>query len=271
MRWQLVHRTSYRFPQDVVLGPHEIRLCPRPPFRGQHRLQVWPRPSMVYPRTDPWQSPLLQLWFREPTRELQIVNRLQHRWEKVNPFAFAVEAGSLHFPPAPLDGLQPYLQVRESGPTFESWVADWRRPGEYSTALAIAINEAIHDRIAYGKREASGWQSPEETLQLGSGTCRDTAWLLVQTLRALGYPARYVSGYWVQVEGSSAELHAWAELFLAGAGWIGLDPTARLLTSHQHVPLCHAPNPEATLPVIGSHAGGQPAEMEWSVQVRRCR
>lgn len=268
MEWRLIHTTRYRFPEPVQLGPHEIRL--RPSDGAPTRLDIWPAPSVAYWRRDLWNNWVYQVWFRAPMRQLTISNRLRYRPVPRNPFGFVVENSALQFPPQtqPVEAA-PYLRVDDESREFLDWVERWRRPGVDSTTLATEINRAIHDRTAYAQRDEPGTQTPEFTLRNGRGACRDTAWLLVQTLRSLGYAARYVSGYWLQLESSGAELHAWAEMFLPGAGWFGLDPTARLAVAEQHLALAHAPTPAETAPVQGSHSHVAGSELEFRLRVRK--
>jgi transglutaminase-like putative cysteine protease len=267
MQWRLVHTTKYRFPEPVQLGPHEVRL--RPCDGAPTRLEIWPRPSVAYWRRDLWENWVFQVWFRSPMRELTISNRLRYRPVSRNPFDFVVENSALLFPPQTQTVWAPYLQVQDGSEDFLAWVEQWRRPGVLSTTLATELNRAIHDQIRYVQRDEPGTQSPEFTLRERRGACRDTAWLLVQTLRGLGYAARYVSGYWLQLESSRAELHAWAELFLPGAGWFGLDPTAGLAVAEQHLALAHAPTPQETAPVQGSHSQVAGSELEFRLRVRK--
>lgn len=269
MQWHLTHTTRYFFKEPVQLGPHEIRL--RPSAGATAHLNIWPRPSVAHWRRDLWDNWVYQIWFSGPLDRLTISNQLQYKPVPRNPFDFVVEASALHYPPQTRPEWAPYLEVQDQSDSFAQWVASWRRPGMNSAALATELTAAVHDRTAYSQRDEPGTQTPEFTLQSGSGACRDTAWLLVQTLRALGYAARYVSGYWLQLESSGAELHAWAEMYLPGAGWFGLDPTARLAVAEQHVALAHAPTPGETAPVQGSHSSEAGTELEFRLRVRRSR
>jgi transglutaminase-like putative cysteine protease len=138
------------------------------------------------------------------------------------------------------------------------------------------VNQRLKQDIAYVTRDEHGVQACEETLRLRSGSCRDSSWLLVQALRHLGFAARFVSGYLVQLAGDGpdapktdrADLHAWTEVFVPGAGWIGLDPTSGLLTAESHIPLARASTPELAAPVTGSHEPCA-SQLDFSMTVRR--
>lgn len=280
MEWRLIHTTHYQFPCEVNLGPHQIRLKPSGLTSGQmlrHRLQIWPQPSLGHWRQDLWNNQVYQAWFSEKARSLRVVNRLLYRPQSGNPFAFAVEGQALHQAPSwdrPWQAsLGPYLES-PACETERNALAAWTQPCAESAgdsiSLGVQLNQRVHQSIRYRPRHEPGTQSGAETLRLGSGSCRDLAWLLVLCLRSLNYPARFVSGYWFQVESEQAELHAWCEYYLPGAGWIGLDPTAGLVVHHQHLALARCPFPEAAAPVLGSHSGEQ-SDCQFKVRVVRQR
>ena len=169
------------------------------------------------------------------------------------PFAYAPELAK---------DLEPYRQVDTPGVLLKAFLADFVGRNSGTIALLIDLNRKVREEIAYGTRLEPGVQTSEETLEKRSGSCRDSAWLLVQSLRNLGVAARFVSGYLIQLaaeEGSpdgpktdSADLHAWAEAFLPGAGWIGLDPTSGLLAGEGHIPLVCTPNASQASPISGT-------------------
>lgn len=270
MEWSLLHTTRYRYHQPVLLGPQEIRLRPCGPVAGRvraQRLEIWPRPDLGYWRQDVWNNWVYQAWYSGPTRTLTVVNRLRFRPRKGNPFGFVVEEPVLRYPPAypPDPGLAPYL---DCACDLGEWLQPWRAFVGDSLNLAVQLNLHINQTIAYRARAEMGVQDPLETVERAAGSCRDTAWLLICALRNLGYAARFVSGYSFQPGDLTAELHAWCELYLPGAGWIGLDPGAGLLVNHQHLALARSPRPEAVPPVLGSH-DGQGQEVEYRLRLRR--
>lgn len=257
MEWRLLHSLRYRFGEPVQLGPHLLRLGPVTSGCRQS-LQIWPTPSLGYWREDGWGNRVYQAWFQQSTEELLIVSRLRLRPPSFNPFAFAVDERGL-------DSVPP--EYRAVASELGDWLIPWRSFAGGAVALGVALNQSLGS-IRYLAREEGGVQTPEQTLALGQGCCRDTAWLLVQALRQLGYPARLVSGYWLQRGVEVGELHAWAEMYLSGVGWLGLDPSAGLVVSHQHVILSRSPDPEGLGVLEGSHSG-QSVPGEFRVRVRR--
>jgi transglutaminase-like putative cysteine protease len=235
----------------------------------KQQLQLWPSPQVGHWRQDLWNNWVYQAWFAHPVEQLTVVNRLRYRPKACNPFDFVVDKSALHYPPEWDPSLEcslgPYLEIPER---LAEWLAPWRSFQGTSLALAIDLNQQVSRSIGYEIRLETGVQSALQTLSRGIGSCRDTAWLVVLALRSLGYPARFVSGYWFQVDSRAAELHAWAEFYLPGAGWLGLDPTAGLLVGQQHVALARAPRPDQVPPISGSHAGAT-AECEFRVRVRK--
>ncbi len=270
--WSLLHTTRYHFGRPVALGPHEIRLRPAGPLAGElshYRLRVWPQPSIAQWRLDLWNNRVFQAWFAQPVERLTVTNQFRFHPIPINPFGFAVESQAVHLPiqldPALSQSLAAYLDRPEE----VNWIEPWRHFQGLSLSLMLDLNRWVNQNIGYEARPEAGIQSCAETLSRGRGSCRDTAWLLILGLRELGYPSRFVSGYWLQVDSGSAELHAWAEVYLPGAGWLGLDPTAGLLVSNQHLPVARSPLPEQAAPIRGSHDGGQ-SEPEFRMRVRKC-
>ena len=270
--WRLLHTTRYRFDHQVALGPHEIRLRPSGPLAGdvsEYRLRIWPAPSIAQWRLDLWNNHVFQAWFSSPVTELTVSNQFRFHPGSANPFDFALESSAVDYPieldAALSSNLAPYLELSESA----CWVEPWTAYQGTSITLLLELNRWINENIAYEARAEAGIQSCSQTLTSRRGSCRDTAWLLALGLRKLGYPTRFVSGYWLQVDSGAGELHAWTEVYLPGAGWLGLDPTAGLLVSNQHLPVARSPLPDQTAPIRGSH-DGSPSQPEFRVRVRRC-
>ncbi len=275
IRIALNHKTSYRFDRLVNLSPHEVRLRPAPHARTpilSYSLKTQPAQHFINWQQDPYGNYIGRFVFPEKTDYLEFNVDLVADMTVINPFDFFVEKYAEHFPfdyPELLKAeLTPYLKNTEAGPLQKAWVAQAR-----ATILAkkiltndflVAINQRLQKEIAYLLRMEPGVQTPEQTLQLASGSCRDTGWLLVQILREMGLAARFVSGYLIQLKADQAaldgpsgtevdftDLHAWAEVYIPGAGWIGLDPTSGMLASEGHIPLACTAMPSSAAPVTG--------------------
>jgi uncharacterized protein (DUF2126 family) len=231
---------------------------------------------------DPHNNRLARLLFPEKTNEFIIDVNLVAELSPFNPFDFFLDPGVQDYPfsyaPELAKDLEPYRSFDRPGPKLKAFAAAFAGRKSGTVSLLLDLNRAVRDGVRYLTRLEPGVQTCEETLEKRSGSCRDTAWLLVQSLRNLGIAARFVSGYLIQlkaVEGApdgpkedSVDLHAWAEAFLPGAGWIGLDPTSGLLTSEGHIPLVCTPSAAQAAPIGGTT---EPADTEFShsMSVRR--
>ncbi|MFE3542302.1 transglutaminase family protein [Nocardia sp. NPDC059177] len=288
----LEHRTAYSFDRLVEVHPHEVRLRPAPHARTPieaYSLEVSPAGHYVNWQQDAFGNFVARLVFPEPTRELSITVGLIADLEVVNPFDFFVEDYAEYFPftyPAALAAdLEPYLRPVGAGGPGEL-VRDWARVhgprGRIrSIDYLVDLNYALRNTVDYTVRMEPGVQTPEHTLRGKLGSCRDSAWLLVAILRELGLAARFVSGYLVQLtsdtpalDGPSGpaadftDLHAWTEVYLPGAGWVGMDPTSGLFAGEGHIPLAATPHPGAAAPITGA-TGITEASLEFSNVVRR--
>ena len=274
IRVGLTHHTTYRFDRPVKLSPHEIRLRPAPHCRTPvvgYSLDVAPSQHFLNWQQDPYGNWVARLVFPEPARELSVVVDLTADLTVINPFDFFVEPYAERFPFAYADvlakELKPFLETAPTTPRLAAWVERFRRsvrPEETTVDLLVRLNHELQQEIRYLVRMEPGVQAPEFTLESGSGSCRDSGWLLVQIMRHLGIASRFASGYLIQLvadvkpldgpagtERDFTDLHAWAEAFLPGAGWIGLDPTSGLLAGEGHLPLACTAEPGNAAPVIG--------------------
>jgi uncharacterized protein (DUF2126 family)/transglutaminase-like putative cysteine protease len=275
IRVALHHKTSYRYDRSVRLSPHELRLRPAPHARTpilSYSLSVRPQHHFINWQQDPYGNYIGRFVFPEPADALEFTVDLVADMTVINPFDFFVEKYAETFPfsyPAQLTAeLSAYLQAEPPGPLLLKWVAEARRdllPSAMATNdFLVAINQRLQGDIAYLLRVEPGVQAPEETLEMRSGSCRDSGWLLVQILREMGLAARFVSGYLIQlradqaaldgpngVAGDFTDLHAWTEVYIPGAGWIGLDPTSGMLASEGHIPLASTAMPSSAAPVSG--------------------
>lgn len=268
----LKHVTQYRYDRLVGLSAQVLRLRPAPHSRTpilSYSLKVEPENHFINWQQDPFANYLARLNFPDKTREFKITVDLIAEMAVYNPFDFFLEPGAEEYPFDYDEGLArelaPYRVRDEATPRFVDFLerVDVRR--QRTVDFLVGLNRQIHQEIKYLIRMEPGVQTPEVTLTRNAGSCRDSAWLLVQALRHLGLAARFVSGYLIQLkpdvkaldgpggaESDFTDLHAWCEVYLPGAGWIGLDPTSGLLAGEGHIPLAATPEPGSAAPVTGA-------------------
>ena len=268
----LNHVSSYRYDRLVTLSPQVVRLRPAPHCRTRilsYSLKVTPADHFLNWQQDPQANYLARLVFPHTTAEFKVEVDLVAEMAVLNPFDFFLTPYAEHFP-FKYDAderreLVPYLVKAPATPLVEHYLAGVSRERRRTIDFLVELNGRLAGDIRYVIRLEPGVQLPEETLAKRSGSCRDSAALLVQLMRHLGLAARFVSGYLIQLvpdvkslDGAIGpshdftDLHAWCEVYLPGAGWIGLDPTSGLLAGEGHLPLACTPEPSAAAPISGA-------------------
>ncbi|MEC7678345.1 MAG: transglutaminase family protein, partial [Planctomycetota bacterium] len=281
IRVALHHQTTYQYDRSIELGPQLVRL--RPAYHARTKIEsyslcVEPGQHFVNWQQDPFGNPIARYVFPKPCRELRIAVDLVAEMTVINPFDFFILESADQWPfqyEASLKSqLAPYLCSGDGSSILDRWIAKLPRASDSIVDFLVTVNQKVNEEVRYLVRLEPGVQTPEETLTLKSGSCRDSAWLLVEVFRQLGIAARFVSGYLIQLKPDEipekgpigpatdfCDLHAWTEVYLPGAGWVGLDPTSGLFAGEGHIPLACTPSYVGAAPISGSH--GQ-CEVEFS-------
>ena len=288
VRVAITHRTDYLYDRPVALSPHVFRLRPavhsRTPITA-YSLTITPEKHFINWQQDPFGNYQARVVFLEKAPKLTVTVDLVADMTVINPFDFFLDDAAERIPVAYDERLHkelmPYLEIHEDGPLLREWVDGIDLSPRKTIDFLVDLNRQLWQDISYTIRMEPGVQTCEDTLTKARGSCRDSAWLLVQILRRIGLAARFVSGYLVQLtadvkslDGPSGpeidftDLHAWTEVYLPGAGWIGLDPTSGLFAGEGHIPLACSPHPTGAAPVTGAT---DPCEVEFRFrnEVRR--
>jgi uncharacterized protein (DUF2126 family)/transglutaminase-like putative cysteine protease len=288
IRVGLYHKTTYEYDRLVTLSPQIVRLRPAPHTRTpvtSFSLRIEPKEHFINWQQDPQGNFLARLVFPKQTRRFSLEVDLVAEMTVINPFDFFLEPYAEKFPfryeTWEQHELEPFLKPSPAGPRLEALLASIDRSPRASVEFLVNLNQRLQREIRYLIRTEPGVQTAEETLEHASGSCRDTGWLLVELLRHLGLAARFVSGYLIQLKpdvkalegpvGPSedfTDLHAWAEVYLPGAGWVGLDPTSGLFAGEGHIPLAATPEPRSAAPVTGLVS---PSKVEFHHEMRVTR
>jgi uncharacterized protein (DUF2126 family) len=284
----LHHRTHYTYDRPIGHSPHVIRLRPAPHCRTRilsYSMRIVPSQHFINWQQDPFGNFLARVVFPEKSPELLVEIDLVAEMAVFNPFDFFLDPGFEKWPfeyeSALKKQLAPFLEAPAQGPHFDAFAGSIPRAASSTIDFLVELNQRIFNEIKYLIRLEPGVQTPEETLARKSGSCRDSAWLMVQALRRIGLAARFVSGYLIQlapdvksldgpsgVDADFTDLHAWCEVFLPGAGWVGLDPTSGLLAGEGHLPLACSALPSDAAPITGGTDACE-AKLEHRMQVRR--
>lgn len=286
----LTHQTSYRYDRRVSMAPQVIRLRPAPHCRTpilSYSLTITPKSHFLNWQQDPFGNFLARVVIPEETTEFSVTVDLVADMAVINPFDFFIEEKAQAWPFVYDDvvkkELAPYLVAAPLGPNLERYLKKIVPKSQTTIDFICDLNRMVQGDVSYLIRMEPGVQTPEETLAKGSGSCRDSAWLLTQILRNVGLAARFVSGYLIQLkpdvkphdgpagaDTDFTDLHAWTEVYIPGAGWIGLDATSGLLAGEGHIPLAATPHPVSAAPISGSHTKAE-VSFDFKMAVTRIR
>jgi uncharacterized protein (DUF2126 family) len=288
IRVALHHSTHYRYDRPIDLGPQVVRLRPAAHARTpvlSYSLQVTPQDHFINWQQDPHGNYLARLVFPKKVREFRVDVDLIADMTVINPFDFFLEPAANEYPFAydadMRQELESYLRPDTPGPAVVQFLTEVDRTKRRTIDFLVDLNQQLHQAVGYVIRMEPGIQTCEETLTKRTGSCRDSAFVLVQLLRHLGFAARFTSGYLIQLKPDEkpldgpagavedfTDLHAWTEVYLPGAGWIGLDPTSGLLAGEGHIPLACTPNPQSAAPISGALEPCE-TEFQFAMQVTR--
>lgn len=278
------HSTAYHYDKLVEMSPQVIRLRPAPHTRTPvvgYSLKIYPENHFINWQQDPFGNYLARVVFHEKIKEFKVDVEVIADMKVINPFDFFMEESANTFPFEYDEQLKkelaPYLVVTEDGPMLTSWVEELKEfEGSNTVDFLVAANQKLYNQLEYSIRLEPGIQTPQETFEKNIGSCRDFAWVLVQGLRKIGLATRFVSGYLVQLKADKkvldgpsgpeedfTDLHAWCEVYVPGAGWIGMDATSGLFAGEGHIPLCCTPESSSASPITGYTS---PAEVTFSYE-----
>lgn len=266
----LKHTTTYQYDKPVWLSPQLIRLRPAPHCRTEiqaYRLTIAPENYLVHWQQDPFNNYVARASFQDKVSVLRLEVDITANVAEINPFDFLIDGSASQWPfqygEELKRDLQPYLTPQDEGDYLNDFLRALPQEKMGIVDFLLLANTRIFERLQYVERMEPGVQHSNETLSKASGSCRDSAWLLVQVFRHLGLAARFVSGYSIQLvsgdanaqekmEEDSTDLHAWTEVFVPGAGWLGLDPTSGLLAGAGYIPLCCTRSPDSAAALSGT-------------------
>jgi transglutaminase-like putative cysteine protease len=278
-RIRILHRTEYHYREPVTFGPHRALMRPREGHDvhiESGRLEIEPKASVRWLR-DLYDNSVAILTFAEPARTLRVSSEVDVDLFQDAPVACSIAPDArtfpFHYDTHEQLGLTPYRlpSYPDDGPTLQFWLRTLYQPGEVvdTYELLNRLNSHIFTSLQYTRREDPGCQSPRRTIELGGGSCRDYAVLMMEAARYWGFGARFVSGYIQMGEGQHGATHAWTEIYIPGVGWQGFDPTNHKRAGNEHISVAVSPAHADASPFSGYWEGPSGAfeRMEVSVQV----
>ncbi len=281
-RFRILHKTRYSYNAEVTLGPHQLLLRPREDHEVRiesFALRITPDARWLWHR-DVEGNSVAVATFSRPASELLIESDVIIQQYNEMPLNFEMDAYALWYPFGYLAEDDTVLQTYRILPTPETctllspWIEGFWTQGEaiQTYVLLQRLNTFIHDTLRYQIREEPGVQSVRQTLSLGSGSCRDFALLFMTCARYLGLASRFASGYLYapMMRDFVGSTHAWAEVYLPGAGWKGFDPTSGSIVGSDHIPVAVSRLAESVPPIAGIFTGVPGSRMEVDVTVTRC-
>ncbi|BAN36232.1 conserved hypothetical protein, Transglutaminase domain protein [Sulfuricella denitrificans skB26] len=277
MLLKIIHRTRYHYSQPVFLEPFTVRLRPRSDANQtvrSYNIDFTPIPSGVSHCIGLDGNHNETIWFGGLHENLLIEVHTVVETHHVDPFNFLVtDPAALSLPvkyqPNLETALAHYLRHNNTSPQVDAFAQEIMQAAKYETIkFLMLLAEQIPTRLNYMLREHGDSWTPEETMKHGEGACRDFSVLFIEVCRIAGIAARFVSGYCIGDIASSNHMHAWAEVYLPGAGWRGFDPSRGVTTSDDHVAVAASHNPQDASPTSGNYRGQATSSMEADISIR---
>ena len=277
MRFKIIHETEYRFSKAVFIEPHYLMFKPKnAPHLDleSHTLELSITPVGISEQLDAEDNFVHFCWFEGMHKKIVIRSEATVESNPYNPFHFLIYP--LHFNTIPFtysNALIVLLQKYLIPETIHSELLQYGNAilssnNNGTLAFLTALTTQIHDDFVVASREEGVPFEPDKTFRLKKGSCRDLVWMQIQLLRTLGIAARFVSGYYyVDVEDPEYELHAWTEVFLPGAGWMGFDPSNGIITGHTHIAVASSSHYVNTMPVSGTVRGDATSELRTNLVI----
>ncbi|OIP54967.1 MAG: cysteine protease [Helicobacteraceae bacterium CG2_30_36_10] len=281
-RYKIIHRTYYNYSSEVTLGIHSLLLRPREDYELRIEsfvLKSTPDVKIFWHRDVEGNSVAIAN-YNQQTQQLLIESEVIIHQYNESPLDFLVSDYAIEYPFMYKNSeqflLSPYMVLpeEETRVLLNNWIFNVYKSGEavQTYTLLQRLAKYIHTTLSYTIREEPGVQSAQETLSLGSGSCRDFALLFMEAVKCLGFASRFVSGYLYAplMASEVGSTHAWAEVYIPGAGWKGFDPTIGDIVGSSHIPVAVSRLAESVPPISGTFAGNAESNLDVGVWVSQC-